>query len=367
MNKLICIFPNLKNYSGHENSFIPALNKFSSIEDYNSFYITPRNKLAISNKLNDHLPDFDTFRSKPIHYCYKFIKTLHKLFTGKNYNSDLVFLDGYSNYQLLLISVFFYFKRLKLDKILVYYRIDISKNFFKFYLYKLCFFLLHSKQGRKLIVLTDNENLNLEFQKVFSYYSSCMPIPHIIKISKTSNNNNLSMPIYIWSPGPLRSDKGIENIISIAKNINIFSAKLKILISDDFKKYYSSKKDFITYLNNNLDDQEYLKILEMSDIILLPYNHPSYKTRTSGIFFESISARKFVVVSENTWMADELRKNNLDCLIIKDWTLKKVISFIEKNYNNPSIIELIKNMSIVYEKTHGIDNFCQKLKKVINK
>ena len=68
-----------------------------------------------------------------------------------------------------------------------------------------------------------------------------------------------------------------------------------------------------------------------SNFIILPYESKDYKYRSSGIFVESISLRKIVLVSVNTWMSKELKKHNLSELIVHDWNNFEIFKFLGIN------------------------------------
>ena len=44
-----------------------------------------------------------------------------------------------------------------------------------------------------------------------------------------------------------------------------------------------------------------------SDVVLLPYSKDVYHSRTSGPFTEALAAAKPVIVTDGTWMSDQLR------------------------------------------------------------
>ena len=161
-------------------------------------------------------------------------------------------------------------------------------------------------------------------------------------------------------------DKGISNTIGIANMISRDS-KFVIRINEKFKKYLPVKKRNVRYTPPNLNQEKYSELLIQSDVILIPYDHKSYKYRTSGVFLESISARKLTLVSGDTWMAEELKKNSLQKLIINDWSNENFLSLIIDIFNDKKINFLLKKMQLNYLKIHGPRPFVKKMKNIILK
>ena len=363
MNNIFCIFPNLKNYSGHEFSFTPSLNALAKKIKYSIIYLTPKNNIKGLNNTKIYLPDY---KAKFIHkliYIYLVIKNLNLFFKKRPISSDdIMLIDGYTFLQLTVLSIFFYFSSRKLNKILIYYRIDISKNVIKKILFNLCSLLLKSTCD-KYYVLTDNKKLNNIFKKTYAFKSKVLPIPHILRINTNQTKKN-KKKFSLWIPGPFRPDKGITNTISI---INMISndEKFSIKVNPGFKKFFLKKIQNIEFTHTNLNQHRYSTMLAHSDAILIPYDHKSYRYRTSGIFLESISAKKITLVSADTWMADELAKNKLGQLIIKDWSNDNFLKLIEKVYYDRKINHYLKNMQKKYLKIHGPKPFINDLEKII--
>ena len=88
----------------------------------------------------------------------------------------------------------------------------------------------------------------------------------------------------------------------------------------------------------------------------MPYVSEDYKYRSSGIFVETISLRKIVFVSGNTWMSKELRKHDLSELIIHDWNNFEIFKFIKK-CNFKKLNKKLKIMQKKYLNFHNEKNF----------
>jgi len=100
-----------------------------------------------------------------------------------------------------------------------------------------------------------------------------------------------------------------------------------------------------------------------SDLILLPYKIPDYLSRTSGLFFESISLNKPTFVTDGTLMSQDLRKFKLRQFIVKDWS-KLSFRFLEHALNSRQNAYHLNKFSDYYKKINGNKNFANKLANV---
>jgi len=78
--------------------------------------------------------------------------------------------------------------------------------------------------------------------------------------------------------------------------------------------------DDVEIINGFLSADEYFKMFVKSDIVLLPYSPLFYRYGSSGVFTESASAGKVVVVSDGTVPARQIREYNLGGVIAPEWT-----------------------------------------------
>src|SRR5262249_19106358 len=97
-------------------------------------------------------------------------------------------------------------------------------------------------------------------------------------------------------------------------------------------------KDYHFYFNN-------------CDVVLLPYKAQRFRTEMSMVFIEAVAACKLPIVSDGTAMATELRRFNLDELVLDfdnefSWT---VVNELRKNI---SIRERFKAMAETYNREH---------------
>jgi hypothetical protein len=89
----------------------------------------------------------------------------------------------------------------------------------------------------------------------------------------------------------------------------------------------------VVLLSDNLSEFEYFERLFQTDVMILAYDPKFYHSNTSGIFSECRSNGIPVIVSEETWMFDQL--NGCGGLSVKfgdEWQLSQSILKVVLNY-----------------------------------
>ena len=367
MRNLFVLMPSFENYGGHEYSFIKPLNIFSRNKNLKLIYVLPKfNKLKLKNKNFKII-----FFSKQFKFISKIVSILvnyfiiKKFFEKKLKNKDILYLDGYSLYFFISFILFYYTSNQKKIKLILWLRYPITNsikdNILKFFLYKIC-------NLKETIFLTENELLKKNIKKNLKNVKiNKMPSLHNLsrfnKVKKINKKN-----FTILCPGIYREEKYGKNLINFLENNlnNIFKVKISRKFKINLKNTYYSFKKQIIFIDNNLNYKNFIKEVQNSDVILLPYKMPDYKYRTSGLFFESISLNKFTFVSSGTLMENDLKKFNLQSFAVKKWKnlkINRIFNIIEdkKNINN------LKNFSIYYKKINGPISFLNKLNNLCEK
>jgi len=364
MNKIFyCVLPSFENYAGHEIEFIKYINRYALFNNFKLKYILPKNnKIKISNKVLIIEPIKKnigiTEILKNIKNVFVNFLTLKKSM-GKIQKDDIIYIDCQSFYFQLSLILFFMTK-IKTQLIMFWVRLKfntISKRIIFNLFLKIC----KKKSFNKISILTENGNLNNYLFNEFRIKAQGIPSIHYIKIKKKKIKKKNFL---LLCPGVYREEKYGENLKEFIKNNNHKS--LKLLISEDFMEKLDFKTNFkIEYFQKNLNNLEYIKYYEKSDIIILPYDPIKYKDRFSGMMYEAISCGKFVFISDKTLMADHLRKVGLNDLVVKNWK-KLDYSNIVKILNSNKIKKLIKINNINYLKNNNYKNFQKKFNEIIN-
>jgi len=365
-SSLVCILPALFNNSGHEVDFIDILKRIAHKKKLKIKFILPKinNLKIIANHKKELFATYDTnFITKFFYiFCNYFI--LKKQFKRLKKN-DLVYIDGYSFYFLISLILYLLINR-NLNKLVIWIRYPYD-NIIKKYIFKFFIYLFNIDSNRKLITITENLKLAKLLNKRFSIKIPTLPSHHKIEKIYIKNRKFNNSKINILCPGSFRPEKYGKNLVNFLEN-NIKNKKSFVLnIDKKFSNFYKNiYKINIRFIKNDLKKSEFVNQINNCDLVILPYDFLDYKLRTSGIFSETISMGKIVFITSNTIMSEELKKYNLQKLVVKDWSNITVQDFI--NIKNDKLIKkkLLK-MKKNYVKMHSKENFINKFLKIIDK
>lgn len=269
---------------------------------------------------------------------------------------SIIFLERFIHLQLFALLIALYL--VPTDKLSVWllYRRDTYKDRTRF-VYKLLNYLIKKRlRLNRLKLLTDSELLGKGLFHYFQEPVKIVPIPHT-DINHCAKIISRDSQIVCWWPGFPREEKGLEIIKNLVNKPGDYATNITIVCAKCSQLNPTENGVNLKLIKNHLTREEYQNWLQLSTIILLPYNAPAYQARTSGIFTESIMAGKIPLVTHDTWMAHELFKYNLAELVI-DWHKpKKVFELIENLANDDEIRAKLQAMKQSYEKFHSIGSY----------
>ncbi|MCH9610037.1 MAG: hypothetical protein S4CHLAM81_08510 [Chlamydiales bacterium] len=205
--------------------------------------------------------------------------------------------------------------------------------------------LLRLKFKENLSLFTDTSNLSTFFSEKTGYAFHTLPIPHF-----DLDPSDECEPIVLL-PGEPRREKGGHLLRDLAGSFEgmLFACSESMPVGD-------------LHFSNSLPREEYVGWLKRSSVIILPYEASQYRYRSSGIFVEGISLGKLVLVPDGCWMADELRKYDLEDLIV-DFG-KPLGQQTKKMCENLTIREKLGAMQRSYLALHTPESFGRKLDEV---
>ena len=322
----------------------PGLNNRNTIDFFiknliiKIFHLKKKNYIELNNlsynKANEFFIKKSNFKIKKIRIFINSIRFYSKLKKVNNNKSFThIFLDGYTIFDLLFFSLF----KFKLStKLIIYLRIPYDQIFLTKYFF--IYAIQKIKLNDNVIFLTDTDKLKKHFRFLFNISCNVLPIPgktkHINRLKKIKINN-----LKILFPGKSRDEKGLQKVVDMFKkkylNLNIILQFQK----NDFitKKLESVPNIKLRPTSDNLSYHNYLKSINDSDLMILPYTHKTYKLRSSGIFIDGIRMNKILFVPEGTWMSDILKKFKLNDLVLREWEVSimyKKIYKINSNFND---------------------------------
>ena len=362
-SRFFCILPSYLDHSGHEGSFLKSYQLLAQKSKHKLSLVLPKsNKIYFRNI--EYIKNIDHISTGHFSLLINLVKNFNVLknyFIKKNFSKkDSVIIDGYSFDFLISFLLIFYFSKLSGKTIFIYCRYDykgIKKIIFNFFVNFI------SKKFSILKILTDTKNL-VDILKIKHINNVVLlPVPHtnIIFKNKKQKENKKQKIIKLYFPGQYRPEKfgiNFQNFLKLNNN-----TKYQIFINRKFK----TEKKFkfkLKFLKNNLSNFEYMKAMYFSDFIILPYSSKLYKSRTSGIFIEGAILSKKILVTENTWMANEYRRFGLNDLIIRDWSKFKLKDNLKKLFSKKLNLK-IKLMQNKYVKVHNQDNYTDILKRFL--
>jgi hypothetical protein len=128
-------------------------------------------------------------------------------------------------------------------------------------------------------------------------------IPFVMNdgVNKFNNNNDLSVGFV----GSYRKEKNIEQVLEMLDQANTLSG-CKLILGTDNKELLSTyeKKEWCTYDTNEYDD--YIKAIEIVDILVLNYDEDAYYYRHSGVLTDFINKGKVVIVPSYPYFNTQL-------------------------------------------------------------
>lgn len=111
---------------------------------------------------------------------------------------------------------------------------------------------------------------------------------------------------------------------------------------------------------------EYIGWFRTADFTLVPDDPLTYANRTSGVFADGIATGSIPVTREGTWMADELRKYQLQELIL-DWegqSLPEQLVTIKQSMRLRSSVETMRQL---YGEIHGMPGYAKTLQQIFQR
>lgn len=170
----------------------------------------------------------------------------------------------------------------------------------------------------KVHLLSDSEVLRQRYEALTRCPVSVVPIPQSASRFPLASDSALRRTIRFGYLGNARDSKGFPQlpklVIDCAELISVGGIEFV------FQLYHSSnyeaaseaaidalKKLRVTPFLGELDSDRYYRLLQLTDVVLLPYDLNYYKSQTSGVFSDALAYGKVVVVPKDTWMADQLQ------------------------------------------------------------
>jgi len=179
---------------------------------------------------------------------------------------------------------------------------------------------------RSVTLTTDSNELANEFRQFSELPVSVLPIPHTI--NEQAGTQPADVPckngcVRVVYMGDAREEKGFELLPGVVRACA--GSQLKDKAEFVFQSFISSPYHLpmqrsidelealghlkVRLIKGALSEESYQHLLASADLVLLPYDNLTYKSRTSGPFMEALCAGKPVVIPQDSWMSTQLGKS----------------------------------------------------------
>ena len=215
-----------------------------------------------------------------------------------------------------------------------------------------------------LLLCADTELLCDELGSFFKRAFHLLPIPHTHLGQESAQPTSNKHALHFWWPGVPRTPKGILEIqrlcqMKVPKSLQIF-----LKLSEKTPLPFEESMVTIEKISNCLSREQYLQHFNAAQIILLPYSNWNYSHSSSGIFVEALFMGKMPLVSQGTWMAYELKKFNLEELIVS-FNETDFYNQVQQLYLSKQVQDKLKQMQNAYQKTHNEKLFAQTIQTLL--
>jgi glycosyltransferase involved in cell wall biosynthesis len=171
---------------------------------------------------------------------------------------------------------------------------------------------------------TDSAGLAKEYAALAQKPIEVWPIPHTLEAAATSWPADIPAKapgkIRVVYLGDAREEKGFELLPAAVRACAqdpafasvefVFQALVTsryhnrmCLVIRELKQLPAPNLQLV---ESSLSSESYRALLESADLVLLPYDAVTYRSRTSGPFVEAICAGKPVVIPRDSWMSAQL-------------------------------------------------------------
>ena len=182
--------------------------------------------------------------------------------------------------------------------------------------------------GSRIELVTDSQQLKLEYEQLTSYPVKVLPIPHIPIDSARSTESpppaggTLTSEVHFIFLGDARAEKGFDilamAILRLFENGQSVGMRFSVQCytsdtqHDDMRPWITKLRELghssIRLIDRPISREDYQELLFSGNVTLLPYRKQTYYARTSGPLVESIAAGIPLIVTDETWLSEQARK-----------------------------------------------------------
>ena len=226
---------------------------------------------------------------------------------------------------------------------------------------------------KKIHFLTTGENLKLAFEALSKREFHIFPMPQSQKtfldnVKEKQKTDRLTVSFF----GHARKSKGLLLLPGIVRSISRKYKNIDFHIQISSPEQHSdlvdllSRRRNVTLYTEYLSEQAYVEAFNKSDIVMIPYDQPSSRWITSGIFSEAMMLGKVIVLPEGTWMHQEGEKFDGGIIPFSDFSTAGVSSSVEKAIENfDAYKKKAQSVATSFREWHSVKNFVDQMMKMI--
>jgi len=182
--------------------------------------------------------------------------------------------------------------------------------------------LLERAAHGRLRLATDSERLAEEYRELTGLDIEVFPIPHTDDVvhHRAASRTDESARLRFVSLGDARTAKGFAVLAEAIKLLHArgqadgieFVLQSRVVAAGQDAARTARNElaarafDNVALVDEELERGAYLDLLYGADVVVIPYSRQLYISRTSGPFCEALAAGKPVIVTDDTWMSDQL-------------------------------------------------------------
>lgn len=222
---------------------------------------------------------------------------------------------------------------------------------------------------------TDSEALARDYLRLTQRPLEVFPIPHTVPSIDRSACSAMVPPkqrgrIRVVFLGDAREEKGFEllaglvEVVLQAHGLDAVEFVLQAFLSSDVHRAMRPSIERLERLQGErvriiakpLEEPDYFALLESCDVVLLPYDAVTYRSRTSGPFVEALSNGRPVVVPQGTWMSEQLGNSGAG-VVFSSGNLESLgVALVQAVHQLPQLQEAACAMSETYRAFHNAEN-----------
>lgn len=179
------------------------------------------------------------------------------------------------------------------------------------------------------------------------------------------NENSLNNKIVFAFLGHINKYKGIDLLLSAwssTKSLYENSNIELLVVGKGGEQYCKEFKKFnnVTVINKYLSNTQFLNVISLSDVVILPYREISQ----SGVLLTVLNEKKFVIVSNKGGLSNPFKYGNVGWLLeeLNSDNIQKLLIEISENFKKGDVIDQ-NTMNKIYT-AYSWDNISKKTNKL---